>query len=104
MNQTLQTVLNGLFHRLESMSKSSHPGWWDNQSKHRNAIDHVRGRILDVIASQYPDEDAIPAALHVTHDHTIYRVDYVEGTLKAIGTMPRHLPCETEIMTVLEVG
>lgn len=104
MNQTLKTVLNGLFYRLESMSKTSHPGWWDNQSKHRNAIDHVRSRIMDVIANQYPDEDSIPEVLHVTYDHTIYRVDYVQGTLKAIGTMPRHLPCETELLTVLEVG
>lgn len=102
VNQTIRTVLNGLFYRLESLSKSSHPGW-HTIGKHRNEIGRVRSRIMGVIASQYP-EDQIPDAVAVVYDHTIYRVDYVEGTMKVMGTMPRHLPSETDLMRVLEVG
>lgn len=103
MNQTIRTVVRGLFNRLESLSQASHPGWRDASGKHRNQIGHIRSRIMDVIASQYP-EDQIPDAVAVVHDHTIYRVDYVEGTLKVMGSIPRHLPTETELLHVLEVG
>lgn len=102
MNKTICTVVNGLLNRLESLSQASHRGW-DDANRHRNELQKIRLRILDVVATQYP-EGQLPDAVAVVHDHTIYRLDYVEGTCKVMGSIPRHLPTETELLHVLEVG
>ena len=102
MKNAMRLVLKGMFHRYESLSDLNHPGW-DESGRHRDNIDRIRGRIIDQDALNWP-EDQTPDTVCVTHNHTIYRIDYTQGTLKAIGTMPRFLPDETEIMQVFEVA
>lgn len=101
VNATIRTVLDGLFYRLERLSTASHPGW-DDFNRHSDALNKLRYRIIDVIASQYP-EGQLPDTLAVTHDHNVYRIDNVNGTVKVIGSIPRHLPDLTEVMHLLEV-
>lgn len=101
MIKMMKQVLQGLFYRLEALCSEDHPGW-ANGWRHRDEIASVKSRILKQVELFYP-EDALPDVLVLTHDHTIYRADHVNGTLRVLGTMPRHLPSETEIMQVLEV-
>lgn len=100
--EVIKSVLHGLLNRYASMSTCSHPGW-DDGLKHREELVRVRFRIMDQVAMCWP-EDEIPDRVCIFHDHTIYLLDFVEGEMKAIGSMPRHLPCDLEIMHVLEVG
>lgn len=100
---TLKTVLKGLFYRYEQLAKVGHPGWDVDAWRHRTSLGNVRGRIMDVIATTF-GEDNLPDVVLVTHDHTVYRVDYIQGALNAIATMPSHLPCDIEIAQVIEVG
>jgi len=101
MSTAQETILNGLLNRYEVMSRGSHPGWHESQSRHENELGRVRGRIMDVIESHYP-LDALPDVLHVTHGRSIYRVDYIEGRFDLIGTLTVDLT--TTIAPVIEVN
>ena len=80
MNTAQETILNGLLNRYEAISKACFA------VRQQDELDRVRGRIMDVIASGYQEEN-LPDVLHVTHGHRIYRLDYIEGRFDLIGTL-----------------
>lgn len=86
-HETSTHILSDLLNRYEVMCRGSHPGWHESRGRHENEIGRIRGRIMDVIASNYEDESNLPDVLHVTHGHRIYRVDYIEGRFDLIGTL-----------------
>ncbi len=102
MSTAQETILNGLLNRYEVMSRGSHPGWHQHSGRHRDELSRVRGRIMDVIASNYEEESNLPDVLHVTHGHRIYRVDFIEGRFDLIGTLTVDLT--TTITPAIEVN
>lgn len=80
----LDLALTGLINRYESLRRQplgidELPSQWDDR------VNHVKYRILDLVASRYPNEDVMPNAVVITHKESIYRCDFVEGTFRKIG-------------------